>query len=331
MHRSSREPQIVETNESTALVPGLPGMSSNQWDYCPLDLFSGDRQRRRYAVGQLFDSWISTSGSGNNFRIFDSGKAVVPDAPCSSASTDVSSSTLTDSTSKDESPTARAIDTTVNSSLFETARETLCDAISQALDRHTVIPLLRALQQEFDPLGIEELGRMAIKRLSGASSDKEKVFSDALLEDPTPEELDTVKDFWLRTRSLKGEHLPEDVGGKSSAASAEEAGRKLDETSDLRSLLIFHGISAIFKDCSIIIRFPNAMKEEGRTGNPTSDLYLDPTQAIIKIIDLDLKPLKKANKWYELDEEIWRAYAERIDGRRSTESEFSRLSRKCRP
>lgn len=232
--------------------------------------------------------------------------------------------------SNDERP-EDDITATTGKAVFETAREPLCNAIAQALDRHTVIPLLHALQQEFDVLGIEELGRRAMKANGGTLRRKGKVFPAELLADPIMDELDLVRDFWIRPRATEGDRSRGDTEGvgKASAAKVTEGNLHLDETTDLRTLLVFHGISAIFKDCSIIIRFPNALSKESPMNESLSNLYLDPAQATIKIIDLDLKPLEKANKWYELDDEIWRAYRERIDGTRASESVDIWPSRTC--
>jgi hypothetical protein len=145
----------------------------------------------------------------------------------------------------------------------------------------------------------------------GGRSDKGGVFPEGLLLDPSPEELDLVRNFWLRMRARAGD-IPGDSTTNLREAMPDGSAFNLDETTRLRTLLVFHGISAIFKDCSIIIRFPNALPVDDRSQALTSDLRLDPGQAVVKIIDLDLKPLKKANKWWELDDEIWRAYRERI-------------------
>jgi len=46
--------------------------------YCPLDLFSGFKERVETAIEGLWDSWIHSNGSINNLRIFRHGKIVLP-------------------------------------------------------------------------------------------------------------------------------------------------------------------------------------------------------------------------------------------------------------
>ena len=46
--------------------------------YCPLDLFSGFKERVEIAIAGLWDSWIQSNGSINNLRIFSHGKMVLP-------------------------------------------------------------------------------------------------------------------------------------------------------------------------------------------------------------------------------------------------------------
>jgi len=51
-------------------------IAANQ--YCPLDLFSGLKERLETAIEGLWDSWIQSNGSINNLRIFSHGKIVLP-------------------------------------------------------------------------------------------------------------------------------------------------------------------------------------------------------------------------------------------------------------
>lgn len=46
--------------------------------YCPLDLFSGSRERLENALEGLWNSWTQSNGVINNLRIFHEGKMVLP-------------------------------------------------------------------------------------------------------------------------------------------------------------------------------------------------------------------------------------------------------------
>lgn len=47
-------------------------------EYCPLDLFSGDKERVRKAVVDLWKSWVGSKGSINNLKIFVHGSNIAP-------------------------------------------------------------------------------------------------------------------------------------------------------------------------------------------------------------------------------------------------------------
>ncbi|KAF7337935.1 Inositol-pentakisphosphate 2-kinase [Mycena venus] len=46
--------------------------------YCPLDLFSGDETRMKAALNSLWDAWSDSDGTTNNFKVFISGKKILP-------------------------------------------------------------------------------------------------------------------------------------------------------------------------------------------------------------------------------------------------------------
>lgn len=48
--------------------------------YCPLDLFSGEPDRVKKALLELWDAWVSTSGANNNLRVFVEGHMLTPNA-----------------------------------------------------------------------------------------------------------------------------------------------------------------------------------------------------------------------------------------------------------
>ena len=47
-------------------------------EYCPLDLFSGDRERVRKALQDLWNSWVGSNGTLNNLKIFVHGSNIPP-------------------------------------------------------------------------------------------------------------------------------------------------------------------------------------------------------------------------------------------------------------
>lgn len=278
----------------------------SRWDYCPLDLYSLDRQRRIHAVTQLYASWQATSGEGNNMRLFASGTAIRPTGILIDRTTDTNSTDSIESNVTVESDDTARDQTSENTimELSEQVRDQLCASIVDALDDALVLPLLKALQQEFDPIGIEGLGQLANqgqldKKVTNPAephhAGSTTVFPESLLADPSIAELVAVKQFWLASLAK-------------APTSTDQPLDELSESMDIRTLLVFHGISAIFKDCSIIIRFPEALRNQVQSSlDPPLEFDLvNGPKAILKIIDLDLKPMKKANKWYELDDRIWR-------------------------
>lgn len=70
----------------------------------------------------------------------------------------------------------------------------------------------------------------------------------------------------------------------------------------LRQREIAYGLSAIFKDCSIILRA--VLKPNG------AGYELDMDKSVVNIIDTDLKPLASLGHWSELDDKLWRHWAE---------------------
>lgn len=50
--------------------------------YCPLDLFSGDRERIATAIRSLWNAWSESNGTVNNLKIFVKGKTILPADVC---------------------------------------------------------------------------------------------------------------------------------------------------------------------------------------------------------------------------------------------------------
>ncbi|KAF5455887.1 hypothetical protein F2P56_025417 [Juglans regia] len=78
-------------------------------------------------------------------------------------------------------------------------------------------------------------------------------------------------------------------------------------------------IAATAKDCSLIISFRPS--EDGYSGSPYNKIHLEATNQIFdykaSFIDLDLKPLKKMEDYYELDKKIVNCYTHMVEAERS--------------
>jgi hypothetical protein len=142
--------------------------------------------------------------------------------------------------------------------------------LSPVLWHSGVMQRLRDLQSTMDGTDISHLAQ----RFAAECSDSD-LFDPTLLPQPSAEELRQFIDLYL---------------------SDPHAG-KSDKWS-LRESLIAYALSATFKDCSVFITCPLVSTSDG--------WKLDETQATVKVIDLDLKPLANMRKWHDLDEKIWR-------------------------
>jgi hypothetical protein len=106
-----------------------------------------------------------------------------------------------------------------------------------------------------------------------------ELFDPALLAQPSAEELRQFVDLYL----------------------SDPGAGKSDKWS-LRESIVAYALSATFKDCSIFITC--------RLVSTPAGWKLDEAEATVKVIDLDLKPVSSMKKWYDLDEKIWRHWAE---------------------
>lgn len=74
--------------------------------------------------------------------------------------------------------------------------------------------------------------------------------------------------------------------------------------------MIAYALSATFKDCSIFVTCPLVPDGDGN-GSGWKAIEAETT---VKVIDLDLKPIKNMRKWYDLDEKIWRYWYDTHNG-----------------
>ncbi|KAH9998177.1 inositol-pentakisphosphate 2-kinase [Russula compacta] len=110
--------------------------------YCPLDLFSGSRERLETALEGLWNAWVQSNGSINNLRIFSHGKMVLPNDDLS----------LQAWSQENFSLPAGAPLTSIKLNLFSTL-------LPQVL-RSPVLNHISALQHSLDPLDCEGLARL---------------------------------------------------------------------------------------------------------------------------------------------------------------------------
>ncbi|WWC96243.1 hypothetical protein V866_003110 [Kwoniella sp. B9012] len=158
----------------------------------------------------------------------------------------------------------------------------IASSIIPILNSSQVFQTLKTLQSTLDPTDISDLA----SRFSSAHPDAE-LFDPALIPSPTTAELNDFIKLYL---------------------SSPEAG-KTGDTWTLRQRMIAFALSAIFKDCSVFVKFTLA------SSSPPLSLPTEKTEekwslvegsGTVKIIDLDLKPIQNLGKWKTTDDKIWR-------------------------
>lgn len=141
--------------------------------------------------------------------------------------------------------------------------------ILPTLQRSGALQRLCALQSGLDRFDISYLAQRFANEYRDST-----LFDRALIPEPSSEELHRVVNSYL-TESDNA------------------------DSRTLRDLIIAYSLSATFKDCSIFITCP-------LTPNSSHGWDVMNSETSVKVIDLDLKPIKNMRKWYDLDEQIWR-------------------------
>ncbi len=164
--------------------------------------------------------------------------------------------------------------------LPSSALDSLCEPFSQALLplllQKPLLNTLEALQRTLDSLDIEGLSTLWAR--SHTSSDTVPRLGEGEPEPTLAEWESFVGEYLSRTRNED----PESDGSPPS-------------TSDLRYHILAYLMSATFKDCSVIARFP---PRQVRDSEPN-----------ITVIDLEPKSVARLSHWAQLDKEITEAYA----------------------
>jgi len=251
-------------------------------DFCPLDLYSGDERRVRVALHALWDAWVRTEGGINNLRIFANGRVLKP---------------TSDSTSIQplSAPTTEVMP---NPSL-DTLRAQFLDALLPSLLTNPVLRLLSFRQRTLDPLDIEGLSALWGRIHSGDGGDLPLGSSEA---EPTPEEWMRFVDTYLAGCDMHAGVKAEPEPNKA----------------ELRYHCLAYLLSATFKDCSLVIRMESRASTgplDGCASNTVDAAQQDThTHAIapseVKLIDLDIKSIKRLAKWEKLDLQIATSYAQ---------------------
>jgi len=236
------------------------GHQSHPTSYDPLDLFSEDEDRITRAIEALWNAWIASEGAVNNLRISTAGHIITP------------SDAFTPSGNLAFDLDAASIGSRQGLAPGP-LKQSFARALLPLITQTDLISSIGVLQSSLDPLDIEGLTAL-----------------------------------WTRVHGVgiplgSGEPEPNLDDWVAFAKMYRSEGLKIDEdnpTKDqLRHHILAYLMSATFKDCSVILRFPGPLSaEEG--GKPS-----------IAVIDLDPKSIRGFANWARLDRHIAQTYAAR--------------------
>jgi inositol-pentakisphosphate 2-kinase len=235
-----------------------PAITREQFDalYDPLDLYSDDPARVRRALDALWTDWITTNGKTNNLRVFCNGALVLPDDACALA--DVAA-TLSASAAEED---VQMLRTNVWTHLVgQVQGELLRRSLVHDGTDVSVLHRLKHLQAALDPWDVEGL----------AHAWTEHTGSHVLGQLPD----DTADNLTPAAAELLP--LVQPLLDGAQASSVQQA---------VQAFLV----SASFKDCSLLLRFP---RDHG---------------ASTWLVDLDRKPATKLAKMQETDAQVCFAF-----------------------
>ena len=158
---------------------------------------------------------------------------------------------------------------------LSTLQNAFTSAVLPSLLKTPVLRTLSTLQRTLDVLDIEGLSQLWNLAYESAAvqADADGVTIPPVgagLEEPSLADWKTFLDIYLAKHSQMDHDHP--------------------DSANIKYYCMAYLLSASFKDCSIIIRIP-------REGHGT-----------VTIIDLDVKPVDRLNKWAKLDSEIVETY-----------------------
>ncbi|KAJ1309166.1 hypothetical protein OPQ81_004837 [Rhizoctonia solani] len=244
--------------------------------YCPLDLFSGDPVRVRKALGALWDAWDASGGSVNNLKIFVRGKVLKP-RPAKAS----------------EPREFKQLEEFLEPG-GEGMREAFIQTLGRMLDRSPLLAKLSLLMRSLDALDIEGIDRLwrEAKHLPMVGLTP-PIASDE--EEPSLDDWgDFVSEYLSHGPYVSSEPYPTDP----------------PREEHLKYWLASYLMSATFKDCSVMLRFPpGKVSPDWTFDNP--DRNVD--RPLMTAIDLDPKSMRRLQKWFDLDHEIVRNYAHAVE------------------
>lgn len=263
--------------------------SDNHWSHEPLPSSSSSSSRALrvlQACRALLSIWQETSGKAASLRMYLDGQPIQP----STISEQLFSITKAEGT-MEAVPVQEAIAHSLASWLALSARGLL------------VLKTLRELQAAFDPWDIESLECWVRQAASASDGGDAEAIIEELSVEPTAEELQgLLGGDQAATTSSRVANIP-------CPPNPERPTRK-----ELRIVALGIATAAIFKDCSIIVQIPLSdlgKTHERITARGGSEALVAPAADYhVKLIDLDLKPMRKLAGWMALDREIRENYNE---------------------
>ncbi|KAI5475026.1 inositol-pentakisphosphate 2-kinase [Pseudohyphozyma bogoriensis] len=142
----------------------------HQTSYCPLDLFSSDKNRVELAIERLWDGWVASSGKANNLRLFLDGKRLDPDDP-------TTGQLLTTYLSSTSTPTS-----------LTTPLDLLKLTLTSILLSSALIPTLKSLQSSLSRLDIEGVASHILASTSSPTLSSAFTSTKELETNPTTQE-----------------------------------------------------------------------------------------------------------------------------------------------
>ena len=246
--------------------------------YCPLDLFSGSRERLEIALEGLWNSWTQSNGAINNLRIFHHGKMVLP----TDVGPPISLSPILTRIGEQELSLQVWSQGSLSlppDSPVTSIKSKFISVLLPIFLHNSLLHRISALQRSLDPLDCEGFAKLKRIQSGGSSNSTNAALPITDLTQPTLDDWASFVDIFLSQEHQKHCSF---------------------SPSNLRYHTLAYLLSASFKDCSLIIPI-----------RPQTD---DTEMGGIKVIDLDIKDVDRIPGWLKLDEDIVKEYA-KVDTR----------------